>query len=253
MHFGNGNDDGFEEQLEAPDFQAPAAPPPLDNDMDFNDENLFSQMSCQSDQTMMTLIYSPAPPSDPTITSTNTASPRTTEKPERDSKAESHCILACAQIIAQLERYLFDELTTLDIVLDIVKRYLGTLEGLLSVQSAWSNDSCKALFSVIMRQIVSLLENGCKNFQKEKSPLSSANKLLPIFFPFGLSAFEGETDEQRSWHSQIILKEMCRSLDVVQKIAALGGDSVKNSSSSWERELEKRITTLCCLLKNEKN
>lgn len=203
----------------------------------------------------MSLTYAP----------TNTYSPITNGKMNSTNKPDSHCIFACTQIIDHLERYICNELTTLDTVLDIVKENLGSLEGLINLPTTALTFSSKALFSVIITQTVSLLEDGYRKFRTEKSPpnqhvngdswITSQVKPLPIFPIFGFETFEIDTDEQRMWSSQAILKELLyRSLEVLRKIAVLMQNDLDLGCCppSWSEELSGRITALCDVLKDEK-
>lgn len=238
--------------LSAPGHMSASDQRPQASTLDFSDESLFTGMNCQANEALMSLVY-------PTQNAFSTSDGYMNAAINR---ADSHCVLACTQVIDRLERYLFDKLTTLDIVLDIVKKYLGSLQR-LNQHTTTLSFSSKSLFFVIMHQIVSLLEGGCQNFQREKSiqkQLSNdlwntaSNKPLPMFPMIGLGAFEIDPDEQHLWRSQVILKESNRSLEVVGNVtASIGSDCDSGCCPrSWSRDLERRIRALCDSLKKRK-
>ena len=168
---------------------------------------------------------------------------------------DSHCVLACTQIISHLETYILADLKTLDLSLSIVRDTLTEIGRLVDTQRASRNFRCMALFSVIMYQIIELLEVGCDTFLSETKENPADG--LPGWLRhgsaanFGFGAFRMGAKEQRAWRADIVLKELCKSSEILQKIislARLGPRQVCNGNpddrAACYSDLERRLVAL---------
>lgn len=168
---------------------------------------------------------------------------------------DSRCVLACTQIISNLENYILAELKALDLSLTIVRQTVNELSRLIDTQQASRSFRCMALFSVIMYQIVELLEVGCAGFLVE-SQVGSTDE-LPDWLRnggtpgLGFGAFRMDAREQRAWRADIVLKELRQISETLQKIVTLArlGPRQACQGTSEERaacysELERRLRAL---------
>ena len=176
------------------------------------------------------------------------------------ASVDSQCILACTQIIANLENYIITDLKALDIILGIIKKAVDTLNKLINVQQDSRSFRCQALFGVIMYQIIELLEAGCAGFLVEHTngATQGLDKLDSIgtggYLPsLGFGTFQIDAEDQRSWRAQIVLKELRQSSEILQKIVSLariGHLRELQEQTGGEREpcyadLERRLKSLC--------
>ncbi|CAD6577328.1 MAG: hypothetical protein ASARMPRED_008223 [Alectoria sarmentosa] len=180
-----------------------------------------------------------------------------TSSQEQQSRrdVDSRCVLACTDIISNLESYVLAELKALDLCLAIVRQTVDQLRRLVDTQQASRNFRCMALFSVIMYQIIELLEVGCAAFlvEGESRPANVVpdglhNNSTP---GFGFGAFRMGAKEQRAWRTDIVLKELRQSSEVLQKIITLArlGPRHPSPGTSEERAacysgLERRFAAL---------
>lgn len=148
-----------------------------------------------------------------------------TEQKQSYKNVDSHCVLACTEIINNLERYVLAELKALDLCLTIVRPANEDLRRLVDTQKASRNFRCMALFSVIMYQIVELFEVGCAAFILEG--IGGPEKMLPEWLRsggtsgLGLGAFRMGAKEQRAWRTDIVLKDVQQSVEILQSIVTL--------------------------------
>lgn len=175
------------------------------------------------------------------------------QQPRRD--VDSHCVLACTEIISNLENYVLAELKALDLCLAIVRQTVDELSRLVETQQGSRNFRCMALFSVIMYQIIELLESGCAAFliEGESEPTNGVpgwlrNGSTP---GRGFGAFRMGAREQRAWRTEIVLKDLQQGSEVLEKIITLArlGPRQTCRGTSEERaacyiELERRFAAL---------
>ena len=175
------------------------------------------------------------------------------QPPNRD--LDSRCVLACTHIISNLENYILLELKALDLSLTVVRQTINELSRLVDTQQASRSFRCMALFSVIIYQIVELLEVGCVGFLSE-SQIGSTNG-FPDWLRdggtpgLGFGAFRMDAREQRAWRADIVLKELQQISETLQKIITLArlGPRQACQGTSEERaacysELERRLQAL---------
>jgi len=140
----------------------------------------------------------------------------------RNSRTDSQCVLACSHMILSLEKYLADELKVLDLILGIVKRVVDALGPFVEIQVDSRNTKCLSLFSIIMCQIIELVEMGCDKFLAEEREDDLAQSHLdPLGGGLGFGAFGNSAESQRRWRSQTILQELHPIAKLLQKIATL--------------------------------
>ena len=182
----------------------------------------------------------------------NTTGPLT-QLYERRSKVDSRCIIACTHIVTTLENYILADLKALDLVLEIVKKTVDKVGELISVQEDSKSFCCLALFSVIMHQVMGLLEAGCAGLaesrdQASQGPASGLDRIgcgIPVF---GFGTFQMDPEEHHAWRAQIVVKELQRSERVLQKMAALGTGRRHEGQAEvlglWYQDLERRLGAL---------
>ena len=173
---------------------------------------------------------------------------------------DSQCILACTQIIINLENYIITDLKALDIILGIIKKAIDTLHKLINLQQDSRSFRIQALFGVIMYQIIELLETGCAGFLVEhtKAATQGLDKLDSIdvggYLPgLGFGTFQIDAEDKRSWRAQIVLKALRQSSEILQKIVSLARighihDLQQQAGSEREpcyADLERRLKSLC--------
>lgn len=165
-------------------------------------------------------------------------------------------MLACAQIIINLENYILAELKALDFCLGIVRQTVDELGWLVETQQASRNSRYMGIFAVIMSQIIELLEVECADYLFEgKSEAANGfsewlrNQSTP---GFGFGAFRMGAREQRAWRAGIVLKKVRQSSEILQKIitlARLGPLQLSpGTAEDWAAcysELEGRFRALC--------
>ena len=175
------------------------------------------------------------------------------QPPNRD--LDSRCVLACTHIISNLESYILAELKALDLSLTVVRQAINELSRLVDTQQASRSFRCMALFSVIIYQIVELLEVGCVGFLSEGQIGSTGG--FPDWLRdggtpgLGFGAFRMDAREQRAWRADIVLKELQQISETLQKIITLArlGPRQACQGTSEERaacysELECRLQAL---------
>lgn len=178
-------------------------------------------------------------------------------QPQRQPKRNinSHCVLRCTHIISNLEDYILAELKALDLTLGVVRQTVEKLNQLVDIQQESRSFRCMALFSVIMYQIIELLEVGCAEFlaEGENSGLDDwADRLRGnSTSSLGFGAFRMNEREQRLWRIDILVKELQQSWDILQRIiniARLGPHEDCQGTSedrvACYRELEARFKAL---------
>lgn len=165
----------------------------------------------------------PVPPSPVSQTS---SAPPSIPSPRLDSQS----VLACTQIISNLENYILADLKPLDLILGIIKQTVGSLTDLVHLQQATHNFRCISLFSVVMYQIIELFEAGCGPFLHEgreddsrrlPAPTNLAIPQCSIGSGLGFGAFEVQAEEQRSWRAHIVVKELRQCVELLRKVVAL--------------------------------
>lgn len=170
---------------------------------------------------------------------------------------ESQCVLACTQLISSLENYIIADLKALDIILGIIKKAVSSLDHLVSLQQYSCNFRSQMLFGVIMCQIITLLEVGCRSIvnnvnktpQDPLSPLfgeTSLNSLNGSYLSlpaFALGTFQIDANEQRSWRAQIVNKELQQTSVTLHRIMAL--PRFENHSAITEQQTSKKKDGRC--------
>ncbi|POS75436.1 hypothetical protein DHEL01_v206178 [Diaporthe helianthi] len=175
------------------------------------------------------------------------------QPPERNfSKLDSKCVLACANILATLENYLLSDLRTLDLVLAAVRKASDDLKQLVRLQQESRCDRCIILFTAIMFQIIDLLEAGTTPLPDEDS--DDAEMLLAGLLPgggrggggilagvqtsfvpsLGFGAFSLTSEEQRSWRSQIVLREYRHVGEILSGVTELAKLGPRGASTAPE-------------------
>ncbi|KAF2681266.1 hypothetical protein K458DRAFT_343898 [Lentithecium fluviatile CBS 122367] len=178
-------------------------------------------------------LYSPFPTPPSTTNSAHATPPE--ETPKQDlSKLDSRCVLASTQILVTLENYLLSELKALDLILTTVSKAADDLKKLVQLQHESRCDRCIILFTIIMLQIVALLEAGSNTAADNGSDIMSdiLTGTQPTFGPsFGLGAFVLTSEEQKSWRSRIVTKEYRHVGDILSSLMVLARLGPRDSSN----------------------
>lgn len=176
----------------------------------------------------------------PLQNSATTTPPQTTAI---DRGRNSQCVIACSQIISSLEKYQVDKLKVLDLILGIVKRVTERLDPLVNGQFECPNTKCLTLFSIIMYQLVEILEAGCADFLADTSdaqrPLSS--EVLQAGF-HELDFSMGYKDQER-FRSQVILEVLRPVFRIMQKVLFISTKAGLDRDSCYQ-DKESRLKTL---------
>jgi hypothetical protein len=178
-------------------------------------------------------------------------------QPPTEPNIDSQCVLACCQIITNLETYIDASVRVLDLNLTMVKNALDTLSQVVSMQRDSRNSRCQMLFGVIMYQIIKLLERGCGDFLS-KGPTSAGGQLSKfevgggIFPGFGFGGFQVDVGQQRAWRARVVLRELQQVNEMLQRISA-GRVEPGQQPGTCLSDLERRLGVLCEHLKRVEN
>jgi hypothetical protein len=176
-------------------------------------------------------------------------------------KFDSQCVLSCTEIVCNLESYIMAELKAPDIVLGIVKQTVAQLMELVAIQQVKHSFRCIALLSVIIYQVIELLEYGCTSFLKEFGKSAQTNSLLlgkqPSTLSFGSFGFKAE--EQRSFRVHLFIKELNQCSELLQRIVTVAniasrtqGNEVSIDHKDCFVVVEKRLNNLIKKLETSK-
>jgi hypothetical protein len=159
-------------------------------------------------------------------------------------------------MILSLEKYLYDELKVLDIILGIVKRAVDRLHPLVDLHLAHRDPKSFSLFGIILYQIVQLFEAGCSSFLVG-GHAESHDQILPDPLSGGLhdlafGSFAMNPDEERQRRSRLVLRELRSVEDLLRKIEgpiSVESNAYKGFGSGTERgdcyrDLESRLGIL---------
>jgi hypothetical protein len=158
---------------------------------------------------------------------------RRDERPPRDEGAVSSCVLAAAELISSLEKYIGARIAVVDILLGVARSVMGRMQQLVRLQQDRQEYRCLALFSVIMSQLIEMLETGCTSIVNEASDprtgllaqplhappscdLSDLGSVDLAFAPLGIDA-----EERRAWRTQQLVKELNHASELVMVIKNL--------------------------------
>ncbi|KAI0196703.1 hypothetical protein EV127DRAFT_86028 [Xylaria flabelliformis] len=167
-----------------------------------------------------------------------------------DSQRNNQCVIACSQIIFNLEKYQVDKLKVLDLILGIVKGVTRRLDPLVNGQFECYNTKCLALFDIIMYQLVEILEAGCADFLADTADTQrsfSMELIEPGFHEVNLSGFGIGFKDQDRFRSQIILEVLRPVIKIMQKVlfistsAGLHRDNCSREGQSRLKTLEEKV------------
>jgi hypothetical protein len=196
----------------------------------------------------------PAPPSSITPSSLHTV-PQS-EPVLTSSKLDSKCFLACTQILITLENYIMSELKALDLILVVVRKACDELRRLIQYQQQSRCDRCLFLFVATMHQVVELLDAGTRFMDGTEDThhdvLGASNAgFMPSFGFGGLSV---SAEEQRSWKTHLIRREVQHVEEAFKCLVALsklGPSCAPTDPESMEQRencltgLQQRFKEIC--------
>lgn len=164
-----------------------------------------------------------------------------------DSGRNSQCVIACSQIISNLEKYQVDKLKVLDLILGIVKRVTERLDPLVNGQLEFPNTKCLTLFNVILCQLVEILETGCADFLADTADtpgsLSSSEILEAGFHELDFGGLGMGYKDQKRFRSQVILEVLRPVIKIMQKVYFISTKAGLERDSSYQ-DRESRLKTL---------
>ncbi|KAF2204310.1 hypothetical protein GQ43DRAFT_460840 [Delitschia confertaspora ATCC 74209] len=150
-----------------------------------------------------------------------------TQDQQQKNAIDSECVVECCQMISDLESYIVADLRAFKIILGIVREGFAKLQELIGFQQTSRNLRCMMLFATIMYQIHHLLESCHARLASEGEdglPTSAASRSLGLRKSgLGLGKFCIDAEEQSTWRSEIILKEVHQGVEVLRMIKALAG------------------------------
>ncbi|KAL9084063.1 MAG: hypothetical protein Q9165_008264 [Trypethelium subeluteriae] len=161
--------------------------------------------------------------------------------------SDSQCVLACCQIISQLESFINARVRVLDLTLEMIKKTIKTMSSLMQRDSR--SGRCHLLLTVIMQQVMDLLETGCSDFLKETASASKDGELPEfdsiggILSGFGFGGFQVGANEQRAWRAKVVIKELHGVQGVLQRLHDVSSDSSRQEKPCQEN-LERRLAVL---------
>ncbi|KAF1998242.1 hypothetical protein P154DRAFT_604180 [Amniculicola lignicola CBS 123094] len=171
----------------------------------------------------------------------------------RRAELDSQCVLVCCQIASELESYMVADIKSLRIVLGIVRKGVERLNDAVGLQQGSRNFRCMAMFGVILYQIIELLESGCACFLDKTANRkdSFAVQIQGMLPGIALGGFGMDPEEQSSWRSHIVLKEIQQTSEVLNRIKKLMavGESGASKGPSTPEEREKCFVDLEIRLK----
>jgi hypothetical protein len=168
-------------------------------------------------------------------------------------QSEHNCIQICTRLISSFENYISTELRAFDVILFVCKRALEEINHLIYQQPASLSFRCRSLLAVAMYQIIILLESDRLNIglneDSDMSERSSRSVLQSSQSTFGFGLFEEDLEEQRSYQSQMMLRELGRYSEVLGKISRMPSPG---GCQPEFKELEDRTRRLYQLAKGGK-
>ena len=167
----------------------------------------------------------------------------------------SQCMITCADIVNNLETYIASDLKSLDLILGIVKEVMQQLTELVQLQQTATSFRTCCILSVIMHQVVDLLECGCNSFFDKDKP-DGRPPFLRAGGSLGFRAFNSKSEEERSWKARIVVRELDQVSELLQKIITLTRfktvqaiPEMGNSQADCHAELENRLKDLTANMK----
>lgn len=229
-------------------------------------------LSANLDFDFDSINYSAASTTNTTVEIAQTASPRRQQQqntpplslqsqnaPQNplEPNLDSQGILACCQIISNLEGYVDARVRVLDLTLTVVKKAVEDLTQVFSLKQEWKAARSNMLFTVIMYQIVQLLEHGCFDFLAESSrPGTMAGKFDNVggaLTGFGFGSMQIDPKEQRAWRAKVVLRELQHVNEIHQRIVYLArigplgqtGPDWPSDDPPCHTDLKQRLATIC--------
>lgn len=169
------------------------------------------------------------------------------------ARLDSECVMVCTHIIAVLENYLLCEPKTLYLVLEPTRKATAELKNLVQLQQESRCDRCISLFTIILSQMIDLLEAGARPPPESEAGLPAGRFLSGMQSNLGFSAFSFTADEQRGWQSRIVRKEYHNVAEVVSTVMQMARfgqrGTVVNPTMAEQRtkplaELKQRLARL---------
>ncbi|KAI0886472.1 uncharacterized protein GGS22DRAFT_114006 [Annulohypoxylon maeteangense] len=162
------------------------------------------------------------------------------ERGRNFAKVDSECVMVCTHIIAVLENYLLCEPKTFYLILEPTRKAATELKNLVHLQQQSRCERCISLFTVILSQMIELLEAGIRTPPDSEAGIPNGGFLSSMQSNLGFSAFSLTADEQRGWQSRIIRKEYHNVTEIVSSVielARLGPRGVASTPAMAEERI----------------
>ncbi|KAF2457633.1 hypothetical protein BDY21DRAFT_30287 [Lineolata rhizophorae] len=162
------------------------------------------------------------------------------------SDIDSHCVLACAQVVISLENYILADVKVLGIILGVVRKAVDRLSELVNMQQGTRNSRFLDQLNVILNQIIDLFERGCSSFLDEDytmqhSSLSdqlNVQSMSSCIPGFALGGFHAGRQEQCAWRAHVIQKEIQHARELLHQMRILiTWSPPENACENQAREL----------------
>ena len=180
----------------------------------------------------------------------------TSARTSKSAHTDGQCVLACCQIISQLESLIDARVRHLNLTLDVVKKTIKAVSTLMQASNRSSQRNM--LFAAILYQIMELLETGCSGFL-EQPPATRNNADFPQFdaiggnlsgFDFG--DFQEAANEQRAWRAKIVIKELLRVEELLRCLHNASSSGLQKDEPC-HRDLQCRLAALTGQLQRAMN
>lgn len=165
------------------------------------------------------------------------------------ARLDSECVMVCTHIIAVMENYLVCEPKTLYLVLETIRKATAELKNLIHLQQESRCGRCISLFTVVLSQMIDLLEAGAKPPSESEAGLPAGRFLSGMQSNLGFSAFSFTADEQRGWQSRILRKEYHNVAEVVSTVIRMAESGQRGTNTVDPALTEQRTKPLAELKK----
>ena len=192
-------------------------------------------------------------------TAATTANPAPKETRLDRARLDSECVMVCTHIIAVMENYLLCEPKTLYLVLEPIRKATAELRNLIHLQQESRCGRCISLFTVVLSQMIDLLEAGAKPPSESEAGLPAGRFLSGMQSNIGFSAFSLTADEQRGWQSRIVRKEYHNVAEVVSAVIRMAESGQRGTAvnpamtEQWTKPLAELKQKLVCLAREKEN
>ena len=214
----------------------------LNSDMDFGQAH---------DQSSIAPSSIPDPTESPTIVdgSSSTEDTRYEENVVSEDLTNSQCVIACASVITNLEKFIEAQVELFDMAIDVVRKSLSSLSQIIDYNP--TSQRCRLLLTVILDQIVQTLERIWSNSIEQPASSGSGNskashqpgKRSNMFSTLPLGDFQISAMEQRAFKARLVLKETRLASKIWQDAKGLASQA-NSTMGLGHTDMDRRLNTL---------